>query len=698
MVKFIFRNNSSEWRQLMTRSLRWFMTALFLLLSTAPVLAQERTKPSLDQVMHALKAVRTFKGVAVSPDGHFVAWVQAVHGQNPDQSSHSAIYVANLNIPGKEPVQISAGNGHSVHAEQEIAWSPDSRKIAFLSDKEATDQFQIYVAPAEGGPARKLTNVVGLLTSPSWSPDGKQIAVLFTENAPRAAGPLQPGAVETGVIGEHIDEQRLSVVDVQSSQLKPISPADMYVYEYDWSPDGTQFATIAAFGSGDNNWFIAQLYTLALSTGQMKSILKPPLQIAVPRWSPDGKSIAYIGGLMSDEGANGGDVFVIASAGGEPRDVTPKMKASASSLAWAPSSKEILFAENIDGCSGIGRVDLASGNVTTLWQGPESIFAQGWGPDVSLSRDLQVSGFVRSSFEHPFEVWAGPIGRWRQITHANKDLRPSWGKVESIHWKSDEVTVQGWLLYPRDYQPDRRYPMVVSVHGGPASSRNPSWPGRFFEFSLLSAEGYFVLFPNPRGSYGQGETFTQANVKDFGYGDLRDILAGVDQVVKTLPVDNDRVGIGGWSYGGYMTMWTVTQTSRFRTAVAGAGIANWQSYYGQNGIDQWMIPYFGASVYDDPAVYAKSSPITFIKQVKTPTLILVGDRDVECPVPQSYEFWHALKTLKVPTQFVVYPEEGHSIGKPAHRRDIMQRTVAWFNKYLQPGTTEGSKTELGTKR
>jgi len=153
--------------------------------------------------------------------------------------------------------------------------------------------------------------------------------------------------------------------------------------------------------------------------------------------------------------------------------------------------------------------------------------------------------------------------------------------------------------------------------------------------------------------------------------------------VKTLPVDNQRIGIGGWSYGGYMTMWAVTQTNRFRAAVAGAGIPNWQSYYGQNDIGQWMIPFFGASVYDDPAVYARSSPITFIKQAKTPTLVLVGDRDGECPLPQSLEFWRALKTLGVETQLVVYPNEGHLIADPAHRRDILKRAVAWFGQHLQ---------------
>jgi len=189
--------------------------------------------------------------------------------------------------------------------------------------------------------------------------------------------------------------------------------------------------------------------------------------------------------------------------------------------------------------------------------------------------------------------------------------------------------------------------------------------------------------PNPRGSYGQGEAFTQANIKDFGYGDFRDIMTGVDAVLKAAPVDSSRMGLMGWSYGGYVAMWTETQTDRFKAIVAGAGLMNWQSYYGENQIDQWMIPYFGASVYEDPAVYARSSPVTFIKNAKTPALILQGEYDEEVPAPQSFEFWHALKTLNVPTELVVYRDEGHGIRKPADQIDMLDRIVAWFGKYLQ---------------
>ena len=215
--------------------------------------------------------------------------------------------------------------------------------------------------------------------------------------------------------------------------------------------------------------------------------------------------------------------------------------------------------------------------------------------------------------------------------------------------------------------------------------------------AAFSALGYFVLEPNPRGSFGQGEAFTQANRKDFGYGDLRDILAGVDTVLAKYSVDPDRVGITGWSYGGFMTMFAVTQTHRFRAAVAGAGISDWLSYYGENSIDQWMIPYFGASVYDDPAVYAKSSAINFIKNVTTPTLVVVGDRDGECPAPQSFEFWHALRDQHVPTRVGGLSQRGPRFRRPRaspRRAGARRRLVCEVHAV----TASEAATERGSKK
>ncbi len=661
--------------RLVDRGVKLLAAALCAAALCAPA---ERAETSVEQVLNSLAAVRGFTQVAISPDGARVAWVESLGDKG---GGNSAIYIADLRNPSAAPRRISAGAG----AELDVAWSPDGRRLAFLSDAAKRGQRQLYVAELAGGPPRKLTSLQGFLADPRWSPDGKTIAFLFTENAPRAAGPLQPMTKDAGVVDQRIYEQRLAVVDGVSGRVRQISPADLYVYEYDWSPDGKNFTATAAPGAGDTNWYFAELSVISAATGETRSIFKPSLQIAVPRWSPDGQAIAFISGLMSDEGSTGGDVFLIPASGGEPRNLTLGMKASASWLAWLPSSAAVLFAEEVDGAAGLAGVDVADGNISTLFTGPETFTASPdlWGLSFSLARDGKTAAVIRQSFSRPPEVWAGPVGGWKQVTRANQSLSPLWGEAQSVHWASNGFTVQGWLVPPRGLDPEHRYPLIVEVHGGPSGAVLPDWPRAYNLAMTLASRGYFVFLPNPRGSFGQGETFTQANVRDFGYGDFRDIMTGVDELIEKFPVDENKVGVTGWSYGGYMTMWAVTQTTRFRAAVAGAGIANWQSYYGENDIDQWMIPFFGASVYDDPDVYAKSSPINFIKNVKTPTLVLVGDSDGECPPPQSYEFWHALKTLGVETQFVLYPNEGHAFLQPEHKRDVVERAVAWFDRHLR---------------
>ena len=615
---------------------------------------------SLDSMLDQLGSVHVVKSPAISTDGRYVAWTEAQPGKESDAAK---LYVSEAAKGAPRRVTNSDG------AESDPAFAKDGR-LAFLSDAGAKNLRQLYVADKFGrGPTTKLTEVNGFLSSPVWSPDSKRIAVLLIPDAPRVPGPTEALVPDTGVVDSKIYLQRIAIIDAASGKLDIVSPEGMYIYEFDWSPDGGKLVYTAAPGPGDDNWFVAQLYTLDLASRQAKSILKPSLQLANPRWSPDGSTIAFIGGLMSDEGVTGGDLFTIAAGGGESKNLTPGRKSSPSAFSWLPSSQRLLFTEIVSGKSAIATLDLSTGTTETLWTGEETISFEG-NPGSSV--------VVRSSYSQPQELWSGPVGKWTQLTHVNAGQKMQWGAAKSVAWKNDGRDVQGWLLLPAHYDPAKKYPMVVAIHGGPASAVRPSWLRPGFDLGLFSALDYFVFFPNPRGSYGAGEAFTGANVKDFGYGDLRDILTGVDAVAAQYPVDQKRIGVSGWSYGGYMTMFTVTQTNRFRAAVAGAGISNWQSYYGQNSIDQWMLPYFGSSVYDDPAVYAKSSPISFIKNVKTPTLVVVGERDGECPAPQSYEFWHALKTFGVKTEFVIYPGEGHSFHDPEHVRDLMRRTAGWF--------------------
>ncbi len=666
----------------------------------------------VEEVLKGLDRGHSFGQVAISPDGKRLAWVQGTH-------ENSEIRVASPNDLAKSERITAASKPDQRCHEGEIAWEPDSKALAFFSDcanqnLQEGGQADLYLSRLDGSAARRLTTLKGYEEAPAFSPDGTKVAFLYVEGATRPAGALAAMKPPAGVIGEDgVEIQRVSVArtDVtEAAAPRQVTPENLHVYEFNWSPDSKGLAYVAANPPGENNWWVAKLYTQALD-GVPKSILAPAvvsgplhgLQIAVPRWSPDGKAIAFIGGLMSDQGSTGGDVWIISADGGQPRDLTQGRPTSPTWIEWG--ADEYLYVSELAGgnCqlmryrlqgdrfSPGGSINFGS----PIFSIPGAVGDGRMEMSLSSTADHSMFVFGASTFDHPKEIYAAKQGTVMssglegvmQLSHMNDAVTPGWGKSVSLSWKSDSFRVQGWLILPKDYDPAKKYPLIVEVHGGPAAAAKSYWGGGGgLSATAFSALGYFVLQPNPRGSFGQGEAFTQANRKDFGYGDLRDILAGVDAVEAKYPIDPDRVGITGWSYGGFMTMFAVTQTGTFKAAVAGAGLSNWQSYYGENSIDQWMIPYFGASVYDDPAVYAKSSAINFIKQAHTPTLVVVGDRDGECPAPQSYEFWHALRDQHVPTELVVYPNEGHGFSDPAHRRDVMVRAVEWFERNMPPAS------------
>lgn len=638
-----------------------------IVLATHPALA----KPSMQQVLAATFGIRDLSHVGIAPDASAVVWQESFR-EAPRYERRRALYVQM--VGESTPTRITAGNQGAYYDEQEPTWSADGKRIAFLSDARSPNQLQLFIGGPAGEQPRELTHLDGFVQSIRWSPDGRSLAALYIPHAHRKAGALAAGARDVGVIGSVVDEQRLALIDAGSGATRLLTPSDVYVYEYCWSPDSHRLAATYAHGNGDNNWWIAKLAVVDAATGHMRELFKPKLQIDDPEWSPDGKQIAVIHGLMSDFGATGGDVDLVDAATGAVHDATPGMKASASALRWADWA-HLDMSAHVAGTIHLLRLDVRTAQISTLVGGDGSI------PSWSSARRGAVFALSRTSFDRPDEVWMGSPSALKQVTRRNAGAVAMYGSAKSIHWTSDGFDVQGWLVYPLRYDPRNTYPMVTIIHGGPSAESIPAFGQR--NVNALGSHGYFVFLPNPRGSFGQGEAFTAANVKDFGYGDWRDDLAGIDAALKTAPIDKHRLGLFGWSYGGYMAMWAETQTSRFKALVAGAGLVNWQSYYGQNKIDQWMIPFFGASVYDDPQVYAKSSPITFIKRSKTPVLILQGELDEEVPAPQSFEFWHAMTTLGVPTQLVVYADEGHSPQKAASQIDILERMVGWFDRYLR---------------
>jgi dipeptidyl aminopeptidase/acylaminoacyl peptidase len=692
------------------------IAAIALALSSAlfqlNALAQDATAASperahIEEILNGINHGHSVGQVAVSPDGKRLAWIEGTRAGGD-------IHVAPMDDLKKTDHVTAASKSEQRCRESQLAWAPDSKAIAFLSDcSRPGEQMDLYLSRLDGKPAERLTTLNGFAEEPAFSPDGARIAFLYVDHATRPSGALAAMKLPSGVIGEDgVEVQRVATAAVNVSKPaapEMVSPANLHVYEFDWAPDSRSLAYVAAEPAGENNWWVAKLYTQALGTAPV-AILAPAtvagplhgLQIAVPRWSPDGKAIAFIGGLMSDQGSTGGDVWIVSSAGGVPHDLTPSRPTSPAWIEW-DGNDHIYVSELAGGNDQLVRMQIVDMNaapgVAAIFDKPVFNIPASVG-DGLFSRSLSATGdhslfvFSASGFDHAPEFFGVRTGQATatsldgllELSHFNDGIRPNWGRSESLSWMNASFNVQGWLTLPKDYNPAKKYPLIVIVHGGPGAAIGSQWAGwGTLSPAPFSALGYFVLQPNPRGSFGQGEAFTQANVKDFGYGDLSDILAGVDAAEARYSIDPQRVGLTGWSYGGFMTLFAVTQTHRFRAAVAGAGISDWLSYYGENSIDQWMIPFFGASVYDDPAVYAKSSAITYIKQTTTPTLVVVGDRDGECPAPQSYEFWHALRDLHVPTQLVVYPNEGHGFVDPAHRRDVIVRALGWFAQYMPPG-------------
>ncbi|RXD02120.1 S9 family peptidase [Sphingomonas sp. UV9] len=531
---------------------------------------------------------------------------------------------------------------------------------------------------ADARTTRTVATIAGIAQTPRVSPDGKRIALLVTLGAAKESGATQAGVRMVGEIGEKSDEQRLAVFDITkpATTVTPLSPAGRYVYEYAWTPDGRGFVATTALGNGDNNWWVATLDAIDAQTGAVRSIAKPTTQLNQPRVSPDGRTVAYIGGLMSDFGSIGGDVFTVPLAGGSPRNITAGAKSTVTTIDWTKA--------------GLRTVTLAGDQVQLGTLTPGQPVVPGFAKPASVSAgdgravfsaDGRIAAAVVQDYEHAPAIYAGPIGALRQLTHDN-DAAPALVTARSITWKNEGYDVQGWLLAPR-ITPAGKAPMITLVHGGPSSA---SMPGYLSETSLNAAllkAGYYVFLPNPRGSYGQGEAFTAANKRDFGGGDLRDILAGIDAVERLAPIDDKRLGLGGCSYGGFMAMWANTQTDRFKAIVAGAGLSNWVSYYGTNGIDQWMLPFFGTSMYDDMKAYEDVSAIYQAKRAKTPTFIYVGERDIEVPPTQSIEWWHALKDRNVPVSLVIYPDAGHCVTGPEQSADVRRRAIAWYDRYVK---------------
>jgi dipeptidyl aminopeptidase/acylaminoacyl peptidase len=623
------------------------------------------------------RLVHRYLDVEISPNGELVASIEGDSSKSGGAPTVRDLLIRR--VSGGAPINVPMPCGRVPQCWPDSpAWSPDGKHLAFALRTPGSHARSLYAVRADGSGLAKLLDFSGTIGHLRYLPDGR-LVMLAIQNATKEVGATQAGAAIAGDLDAPPPEQRIAVLE--QGALRWVSPPDLFVYEYDRRAGGKGFIGTAATGDGDNNWWTAKLYAFPESGTDARVIYTPTdarQQLAMPKVSRDGSSVAFIAGIMSDFGSTGGDVYTLAIDGGAVTNLTPDMHASATAISWRCDGH--LQAELLAG-DKTQFADLGSGRKAApaqiLWSGEESFGDRAGG--ISTACPSGLTADAHESFTVPPEIEIGAIGHWHNLTAINAGLSLP-AQVQSVWWKNDGFDIQGWLLLPLNAA--GKIPMITEVHGGPAAAVTPGFSGPGLVTSLLE-HGYAIFRPNPRGSYGQGERFTQANVRDFGHGDLRDILSGIDAAAKVAPIDTARLGLTGGSYGGFMSMWAVTQTDRFKAVVASAGISDWLSYYGENGIDAWMIPYFGKSAYDDPAVYGASSAINYMHNVKTPTFAYVGEHDIECPAPQTQEFWHAMKAMNVPTSIMIYPGEGHGLRDPEHLADAQQRTLTWFDKYLK---------------
>lgn len=615
----------------------------------------------------------------ISPDGARVAFVvgrEYAEGEHTMPASSIWIVPADGSAPA---VRYTYG----VHSDARPRLSPDGRALAFLSDREKADTPQLYVLSLDGGEAQRLTHAKGGVSDLLWSADGARIAFLAADADSDEEERRKKDRDDAIYVDHDYKFTRLWVVDAKGGEPRAITPPEYQVRGAAEYGDGWVVAVSPT--PHENDLFLPWKLQLVREGQSAETLWQGRFPVMPLSGSADGRAVVWRHEGTDTSGAV--DEIWTLRQGEEPRCVLRGYAGGSAWAGWMPDGRSLLVA-GIDGTRTVlGRMDVQTGNVETLLAGRTMLEAALNDPWATVSRDGNRIACILESGTQPKEVYVfEPGGEPRQITSFNRYLHDvELGRTETVRWQApDGLTIEGVLIYPADYQQGQRYPLIVDIHGGPTWQ----WLDRLMLGwhdwgQWLAAHGYAVLLPNPRGSYGRGPAFTHNNHRNWGTGDFPDYMSGVDAMIERGIADPDHLGVGGWSYGGFMTSWVIGHTDRFKAAVVGAGVTDLLSFQSADIPDWLPSQQMLAAPYDDLDVYLRCSPIVSAGNVKTPTLIVHGQSDERVPVGQGRELYVALRQRGIPTEMVVYPREPHGLREKHHHRDLLTRVVEWFDKWVK---------------
>jgi len=631
--------------------------------------------------------VRAVGTPRVSPDGKRMVYTVSEALTTPEKSEFvSQIWMAN--IAAKENVQITFGDKSSTNPK----WSPDGNWIAFTSNRK-DNKNNLYLLSLNGGEAEPLTDVKSAVTNFAWSPDGRSIAFTMTDPKSEEEDKNDKAKNDFRWVDENLKMSRLYVLTIQKDangkrEPRKLTTGNYNVDEFDWSPDSSRIAFSHSKTPVANDWTTSDVSIIEVATAKVAVLANTPAAESSPIYAPDGNSIAI---LVSDNPPRWAQTGVIqvfatnatnASNIAQPKSLIASYDGQPSIAGWSADGRRIYFSEAKGTATQIYALDVAANRIEEIKTSPAVYSA------VALNRSGTTFAFVRQTPDTPSDAYVASVSDFNpiQISHVNADLKmPSVGRTEVIRWKAkDGKEIEGLLTYPVGYQNGQRVPLILNIHGGPTGVFQQTFIGGrgVYPLATFASRGYAMLRPNPRGSSGYGTEFRRANMQDWGGGDYQDLMAGVDRVIEMGVADPDRLGVMGWSYGGFMTSWIVTQTHRFKAASAGAPVTNLMSFNGTADIPSFIPDYFGGQSWDVMDRYQKHSPMFNVKGVTTPTMIQQGDADIRVPISQGYEFYNALKVQGVPTRMLVLPRQPHGPNEPKMQLAAMKANLEWFEKYL----------------